>query len=136
MLFSISVDEPVVSFTQFPDGNDCIQGSSVSGYKHCVVAEGQRVHINCTADSNPPPSSFRWMSHGDVFSNTSELMITSANYTIHNGDYNCTVITKQENMDSRLPLTSSAVLAIIVGCKYIYSNFHLIYFITFIVHEH
>lgn len=120
MFFSISVDEPVVSFTQFPDGNNCIQGSSVSGYKQCVVAEGQRVHINCMADSNPPPSSFNWLSHGNVFSNTNELMIISANYTIHNGDYNCTVVTKQENMDNRLPLTSSAVLTVVVGCKYIF----------------
>ncbi|XP_025102240.1 uncharacterized protein LOC112568904 isoform X2 [Pomacea canaliculata] len=116
--------DPVINFTRFSDGSDCVKVSTVSHYKQCVVAEGQMVHINCTADSNPSPLSFRWLSQKkDVYSNSSELVITSANHTIHNGDYNCTVVTKQENMDSRLPLTSSAVLTVIVGYSPIVLHF-------------
>ncbi|XP_025102175.1 uncharacterized protein LOC112568875 isoform X2 [Pomacea canaliculata] len=109
-------DEPVISFTRFSDGNDCVEVSSLSHYKQCVVAEGKRIHINCTADSNPSPLSFLWLSQNkDVYSNSSELLITSADHTIHNGDYNCTVVTKQVSTDSRLPLTSFAILTVIVG---------------------
>ncbi|XP_025102194.1 uncharacterized protein LOC112568893 isoform X2 [Pomacea canaliculata] len=118
--------EPVVSFTRFSDGNDCIEVSSLPDYKQCVVTEGQRIHINCTADSNPSPLSFRWLSQNkDVYSNSSELLITSADHTIHNGDYNCTVVTKQMNNDSRLPLTSFAILTVIVGYSPSVLNFSI-----------
>ncbi|PVD27794.1 hypothetical protein C0Q70_12967 [Pomacea canaliculata] len=117
---------PIVNFTHISTGSSCVEDSSKSVFRHCVVSEGQRIHINCTADSNPAPASFQWLSPSkDVYSNTSELMIMSANHTIHNGDYNCTVITKQVDMDSRLPLTSSSVLTVIVGYSPSILNFSL-----------
>lgn len=111
------VDKPEINFTSDPSTTDCLEVSTNSNFTRCVVAEGNMVHLHCAADSNPAPASFRWRGNG-VDTNTSELMIPSANHTVHNGDYNCTVITKQENNDSRLPLASSALLRIIVGCKY------------------
>lgn len=110
-------DKPEIIFTSVTNTNDCLEISTKLNIRRCVVAEGKGVHFNCAAESNPPPASFMWRGNG-VFSNTSELMIASANHTIHSGDYNCTVITKQENNDNRLPLASSAILSVIVGCKY------------------
>ncbi|XP_025102761.1 uncharacterized protein LOC112569243 isoform X2 [Pomacea canaliculata] len=108
--------EPIVSFTYFSDGSNCVKSSNKSVYTLCIVGEGQKLHINCTADSNPAPASFKWLNpNKDVYSNTSELVIMSTNHTIHNGDYNCTVITEQVDKDSRLPLMSSAILAVVVG---------------------
>ncbi|XP_025102205.1 uncharacterized protein LOC112568894 isoform X2 [Pomacea canaliculata] len=104
--------KPVVSFRDISEENDCVMASD---YKYCVVAEGQRAYIHCTADSNPAPASFTWLSPSkDVISNNSELVITSANHLIHHGDYSCTVVTER-NGDSRLPLISSATLTVIVG---------------------
>ncbi|XP_025102219.1 uncharacterized protein LOC112568897 isoform X1 [Pomacea canaliculata] len=106
--------KPLISFTHISGGITCGESSSVHTY--CVVAEGQRLHINCTADSNPAPASFKWLSpNTDVYSDTSALVIMSTNHTIHNGDYNCTVITEQVDKDSRLPLMSSAILAVVAG---------------------
>ncbi|XP_070182828.1 nephrin-like, partial [Littorina saxatilis] len=72
----------------------------------CVVREGGRVHVNCTARSNPPIYSIAWQQSSN---NVLDLV---ANRTLPLL-YACNVTTETVGTDDRLPLNDTTVLQIL-----------------------
>lgn len=104
LLFS---DKPLIRITS--DVNTC-QPHATSDT--CYITMGHNVTLVCSAESNPLPVSFEWFNK--TMATSEKLNIISANASRHEGLYNCTVQTKSDDYDKRLPLSASYVFTIIV----------------------
>ena len=113
------IDPPVISVSGVQNTNDCQLSADKT---QCVVTEGQRVHINSTADSNPDPETFRWRKQADSgldLGTTSVLDIANTSHSIHNGLYNLTV-TSGDLGNGRDRLTETKEFKILVLCEHFF----------------
>ena len=118
-------DPPVIGVSGVQNTNDCQLSVDKT---QCVVIEGQRVHINSTADSNPDPVTFRWRKQADSgldFGTSSVLDIVDTNHSIHNGLYSLTV-TSGDLGNGRDRLTETKEFNILVLCELILGGFVLV----------
>ena len=76
----------------------------------CVVSEGQRVLVNCSADSNPALATIAWQHSGGNFLDLVANRSTSITQT-------CDVTTEKRG-DDRLPLQGSQEFTVLVTCEY------------------
>ncbi|XP_076438229.1 synaptogenesis protein syg-2-like [Babylonia areolata] len=72
----------------------------------CEVKEGQRVHVNCSTDSNPSPANFTWQQGSG-----SSLDFT-ANHSLPL-THVCDATTTTVSSDDRLPLRSNITLTVL-----------------------
>ncbi|XP_073719546.1 B-cell receptor CD22 [Misgurnus anguillicaudatus] len=67
------------------------------------VKVGSRLHLTCSADANPPPSSYTWKHKTTVMSETSSVLYIQKVTTEHSGTYTCDVTnaigTKAQSID-------------------------------------
>ena len=110
MLFSTMVcfsDLSDVSITSLPSDR-CDRSTPNT----CVVSEGQRVLVNCSADSNPALATVAWQHNGGNVLNLVANRSTSVTQT-------CDVTTEKRG-DDRLPLQGSQEFTVLVTCECVY----------------
>ena len=104
MLSVVSID---VSLTiTAPESNTCTMTSSNT----CIVKEGRRVRVNCSAHSNPPIATAAWQQGGD---SVLDLIADRGTSLSHQ----CEVMTVTVNSDDRLPLRSNISLTVLTTCE-------------------
>ena len=87
--------------------NKCTMTSSTT----CIVKEGQRVHVNCSAHSNPPIATAAWQQSGDSVLDLIADRDTSLSHL-------CDVMTATVGSDDRLPLLSNISLTVLTTCEW------------------
>ena len=101
--YSTDVSQP--SITSLPT-DSCVMTSRNT----CVVREGQRVHVTCSADTNPPIDTAAWQPSGDSVLDLLADRNTSVSHV-------CNIATQTVGNDDRLPRRGTGTLTILPTCE-------------------